>query len=201
MDTIRKITMSLIFLSAIIVSNAQKLNYGIQAGTNFAVQSPIADYFNNEDIRTGLHAGIFVEYDLKPKWTLKAEINYDQLGSKSSTVTNKFDYVNIPVMINYSIGKSDLTDLTFDLYTGPYAGYLLKAESKTKTTEADFTKDLKENTNNLTGGVILGFGLRYPVKEKKLMFDVRLGLGLAPYDKNDYEPKNKYFGISLGYEF
>jgi hypothetical protein len=201
MNTIRRITMSLIFLSAIIVSNAQKLNYGIQAGTNFAVQSPIADYFNNEDIRTGVHAGIFSEYNFNTKWSLKAEINYDQLGSKNSTNTNKFDYLNVPFLLNYSLGKSDLTALSFDLYTGPYAGYLLKAENKTKTNETDLTTDLKDNTNNFTGGVILGFGLKYPVKENKIMFDVRLGLGLAPYDKNDYEPKNKYIGLSLGYQF
>jgi hypothetical protein len=201
MNTIRKITLSLVFLSAIIVSNAQKLCYGIQAGTNFAVQSPIGDYYNNQEILTALHAGVFGQYAFNEKFSLQAEINYDQLGSCSSTGKNKFDYVNIPVLINYSLGKSDLTALTFDLYTGPYAGYLLKAENVLENSETNLNTDLKENTNNFTGGIIMGFGLRYPINNQKIMLDFRLGLGLAPYDKNDYQPKNKYVGISLGYQF
>jgi outer membrane scaffolding protein for murein synthesis (MipA/OmpV family) len=201
MNTIKRITLSLILLSVVFISNAQKLNYGIQAGTNFAVQSPIADYFNNEDVKVGLHAGIFAQYNLNQKWSLKGEINYDQLGSQSSSVTNKFDYLNIPILLNYSIGKSDLTALTFDAYAGPYAGYLLNAKSEISTAETESTEDLKDDTNKYTGGVILGLGLRYPVKENKIMLDLRLGLGLAPFDKNDYEPKNKYIGLSLGYQF
>jgi hypothetical protein len=201
MKTIKFFILSLIFLSGVGLVNAQKISFGVQAGSNFAVQSQIGDYFNNEDIRVGLHAGVFTKYNISDKVSLQAEINYDELGSKSKTVKNNFDYLNIPVLFNYSVGKSDLTALNFDLYAGPYAGFLLKAESTLKDSETDQTTDLKDNTNNITGGVIIGFGLRYPINNQKILLDFRLGLGLTPYDKNDYVPKNKYFGISLGYEF
>jgi len=200
-----KTTRSIFFLLCTILSvgtiSAQKFSFGVQAGSNFAVQSQIGDYYNNEDIRIGLHSGVFTKYALKNKVSIQAEINYDQLGSYSADVKNSYDYLNIPVLINYSLGKSDLTTLNFDLYAGPYAGYLLKAESHTKTSEIDQTTDQKDNTNKFTGGVILGFGLRYPVKNQNILLDIRLGLGLEPVDKNNYEPKNKYIGLSLGYQF
>jgi hypothetical protein len=201
MNTIIKITLSLVFISAVFVTNAQNLSYGIQAGSNFAVQSPIADYYNNADIHPGIHAGAFAKYAFGNKLSIQGELNYDQLGSDNSATKNHYDYLNIPVLLGYSFGKSDLTALTFDLYTGPYAGYLVKAESVTKTSETNQTIDLKENTNKFTSGVILGFGLRYPINNQKILLDFRLGLGLSPYDKNDYQPKNKYIGISLGYQF
>jgi hypothetical protein len=201
MNTIIKISISLVFISAIFVTKAQKLSYGIQAGSNFAVQSSIGDYYNNADIHAGLHAGVFAKYTMNNKFSIQGELNYDQLGSDNSTSKNHYDYLNIPVLLGYSFGKSDLTALTFDLYTGPYAGYLIKAESVTETPEINQTVDLKDNTNKFTGGMILGFGLRYPINNQKLMLDFRLGLGLAPYDKNDSEPKNKYIGVSLGYQF
>jgi hypothetical protein len=60
---------------------------------------------------------------------------------------------------------------------------------------------MKDNTENTELGAIMGFGLRYPVKESNILFNVRLGLGLTSFDKNDADPKNKYIGLSLGYEF
>jgi hypothetical protein len=193
--------LSLIFLSGILAVNAQNLSFGIQAGTNFSVQSQISDYYNNSDIRTGLHAGIFSRYDLSQHFSLQAEINYDQLGSQTSAIKNNFDYLNVPLLLNYSFGKSYHTPMTFKLYAGPYAGFLLNAETITQTPETNETRDLNENTNSSTMGVIGGFGIRYPVNNQNIMLDLRLGLGLTSYDKNNYEPKNKYIGLSLGYEF
>jgi hypothetical protein len=200
-----KTTRSIFFFLCTILSignlSAQKFNFGVQVGSNFAVQSQIGDYYNNEDIRVGLHSGIFTKLALKNKVSIQAEINYDQLGSNSADVKNSYDYLNVPILVNYLLGKSDLTPLNFDLYAGPYAGYLLKAESHISTNEMEQTTDQKDNTNKFTGGIILGFGLRYPVENQNILLDIRLGLGLEPYDKANYEPKNKYIGISLGYQF
>ena len=201
MRTLSRIFLSLLILSGTGLVNAQKFSFGVAAGSNFAVQSPIADYYYNENIRTGVHGGIFSRYLVNERISFLAELNYDQLGAKNQEIKNNFDYLNAPVLFNYSLGKSDLTPLTFDIYLGPYVGYLLKAESKTETPETSQTADLKESTNKITGGSLLGFGLRYPFGNQKLMFDIRLGLGLAPYEKTDYRPKNKYVRISLGYEF
>jgi len=201
MKTIKKITLTIALISGIISLNAQNFKAGIQAGTNFSVQSQIGDYYNNSDIRTGLHAGIFGNYSLNESLYLQTEVMYDQKGSKSGLVRNNFDYLTVPLFINYSLGKSWKTPLRFNFYTGPYVGFLLNAESKTETGEINGKTDLKDVTNKTEYGLITGFGIKYPVNNQNILFDLRLGLGFSPYNKNNSEPKNKYIGVSLGYEF
>jgi len=77
---------SLVIALSLLISfsiNAQDFHYGIKAGTNFAVQSEIASYFNNSDIRTGLSVGAFGNMDLNNWFSLQTEINYDQKGGKN----------------------------------------------------------------------------------------------------------------------
>jgi len=201
MKTINKITLTLGLILTLGSLSAQHVKFGIQAGTNLAVQSPIGDYYNNDEIRAGLHAGIFGNYHFNESLYLQAELNYDQKGSQTKDITNKYDYVSVPVLFNYSLGKSWKTPLRFNLYSGPYVSFLVNAESEIDTDEINETFDVKDNTENVEFGIITGFGLRYPVKESNLLFDIRLGLGLSSFDKNEADPKNKYIGLSLGYEF
>ena len=201
MKTMNRITLTLVLILAFGSLTAQNFNLGIKAGTNFAVQSPIADYYNNEDIRVGWHAGVFGNYSFNENLGLQAELNYDQKGSVTNDVTNKYDYLSVPVLFKYSLGKSWKTPLSFNIYAGPYASFLIKAETELDTEETSATIDMKDNTENAELGAIIGFGIKYPINESSLLFDVRLGLGLTSFDKNDTEPKNKYIGLSLGYEF
>jgi hypothetical protein len=191
---------SLILAIALLIgvgAHAQEFHYGINAGTNFAVQSEIADYYNNENIRTGLHVGLFGNMSLSEKFQLQAEINYDQKGGKSDDVTSKTDYISVPVLVKYSLGKSDNTKLKFNINIGPYASYLVNAETEAN----DITTDIKDNTEDFEFGAIAGFGMKYPIANNNLTFDLRLGLGLTDFDKNNSDSKNKYIGLSLGYEF
>jgi len=161
------------------------------------VQSDIASYFENDKIRTGLSAGLFANRILADNLDLQAEINYSQKGSKSATTVLKYDYIEIPVLLKYSLGKSDATDLKMNINGGPFASFLVNAES----TFNDIDTDLSDSTEDVEFGVIAGLGFKYPVAKNNLVLDIRLGLGLTPYDKNDSDPNNKYFGITLGYEF
>lgn len=176
---------------------AQDFHYGINAGTNFAVQSDIADYYNNENIRTGLHVGIFGNMPLSKSFLLQTEINYDQKGEKLDNVVSKYDYITVPVLVKYSLGKSDKTALKFNINAGPYAGFLVNAETEVE----DVITDMKDDSEKVEFGGILGFGMKYPVANNSLTFDLRMGLGFTDFDKNNSDPSNKYIGISLGYEF
>ena len=181
---------------------AQDFHYGIKGGANFAVQSEVADYFNNSDIRTGLHAGVYGNMSLNDKFSLQTEVNYEQKGSNSENVTSSYDYISVPVLVKYSLGKSDKTALTFNINAGPYVAFLLNAESEVNHGDGiTNTIDAKDNTENVEFGSIIGFGMAYPVGNKNLTFDIRLGLGLTAFDKDNSDLSNKYIGISLGYEF
>jgi hypothetical protein len=177
--------------------NAQEFHYGINAGSNFAVQSGIAEYYKNENIRTGLHVGVFGNMALKNNFSLQGEINYEQKGEKEDGNIRKYDYISVPVLVKYSLGKSDKTKLKFNINAGPYAGYLINAETEIE----DVTTDIKDNSEDFELGAILGFGMKYPIANNNIVFDLRMGLGFTDFDKNDSDPKNKYIGISLGYEF
>lgn len=185
----------ILFLS--IGASAQEFHYGIHAGTNFAVQSEIADYFHNDQIRIGLHAGIFGNLALTNNLSLQTEVNYDQKGAKSNDVIKKYDYISVPVLAKYSLGKSDKTALTFNINVGPYAAFLVNAEIDNN----GVISDVKDATEDFEAGAILGFGMKYPIANNSLVFDLRLGLGLTNFDITDTEPNNKYIGVSLGYEF
>ena len=176
---------------------AQKVHFGVKAGANFAVQSEIADYANNNNIRTGLTVGAFGNYTLNDKISFQAELNYDQKGGKTDEATLKYDYFSVPVLFKYSLGKSDKTALQFNVNLGPYAAYLLQSEVEIE----DQTIDMKDQTEDFELGGILGFGMKYPVGKQNLVLDLRMGLGFTQFDKVDSTPNNKYIGLTLGYEF
>ena len=181
---------------------AQEFHYGIKGGVNLAVQSEIADYYTNSDIRTGLHAGVFGNMSLNDKFSLQTEVNYEQKGSKSENITSNYDYISVPVLVKYSLGKSELTALKFNINVGPYAAFLINAENKVIYGDGvENTIDAKDDTENMEFGIITGIGMAYPIGNKNLTLDLRLGLGLTAFDKNDSDLSNKYVGISFGYEF
>ncbi len=198
MNSLRKqilvITLSLIVSMG---AFAQKVHYGVKAGANFAVQSEIADYASNSNIRTGLSVGAFGNYSLNEKMALQAELNYDQKGGKSDEATAKYDYLSVPVLFKYSLGKSDKTALKFNVNLGPYAAFLLQSEVEI----GDQTIDMKDQTENFELGGILGFGMKYPVGKQNIVLDLRMGLGFTQFDKVNSTPNNKYIGLTLGYEF
>lgn len=202
MNTIIKKTIGLALTLGLAFSlNAQKFNYGIKAGSNFAVQSKTGDLYNNEDIKTGFNVGAFGNLSLSENFKLQTEVNYNQKGSEYENITNYYEYLTVPILAKVSVGKSFRTPLHFDLYAGPYAGFLLNAETEISGSENNQTIDNKENTNDTEVGLMGGFSIIYPLNDSHIFLDFRLGLGLNDYDKNNDELRNKYFGISLGLEF
>lgn len=202
MKTMKMRTISLfVALMLTVGAMAQEFHYGVNAGTNLAVQSEIADYYHNDQIRAGLHAGLTGRLAWENGFELQTELNYEQKGSKSDDYTSKYDYIKLPVLAKYSLGQSDHTPLRFNINAGPYVSYLVNAELEMNDDLGGATVDRKDNSNEFEFGTILGFGLAYPVNSGNITFDVRLGLGLTDFDKNDDGSNNKYVGFSLGYEF
>jgi len=191
----------LLLFGSVTELSAQKFYYGASLGTNFSVQSESGDLYNNNGIKTGLHAGIFGKISMGKRISLQTEINYEQKGSVTDGVTNTYSYTTVPVLFKISTGKSLRTPLSFNIYAGPYAGFLVDATTEIKSTESTQTIDNKSNTYDNEWGVTGGFGMAYPFSGFNLSLDFRLGLGLNSYDKFDNDLRNKYFGINLGIEF
>lgn len=190
---INTLVLSMILLMGL-TTKAQEFHYGVKAGANFAVQSEIAYYYNNEDIRVGFQGGIFGNMSLAKNFSLQAEVNYEQKGGKSEEITSKYDYITVPVLAKYTIGEKDLK---FNFNLGPYVGYLVNAELESNNN----TTDVIDSSEDFEFGAIAGIGLSYPVANNNIVLDLRLGLGLSAYNQNDTKPNNKYVGLTLGYEF
>lgn len=199
----KKINLSMIVMALLVAfglpAQAQKFHYGVKAGTNFAVQSGIAEYYDNSNIRTGLHAGLMGSYQLKDNMMLETEINYEQEGAHSKNLTKRFDYVSIPVLYDYSFGKTYHTNLRFHLYAGPYVSYLVNAKSVINNNGVETTTDVRPGSHKAEFGTAMGVGLIQPVGKHYLSMDIRLNLGLTHFAQNDNQSHNKMIGVYLGY--
>lgn len=200
MNNLSKLT---VLVGAVLMSTslmAQDFNYGVQGGANFAVQSSIGDIYDNDDIRSGFSAGAFVNYSFTEKFSLQTEINYDQKGSKYDNIENNYDYLSIPILASYELHKGNKTPWSLDFNVGPYASFLLSAETDFSNPELG-TIDQVDNTNSAEFGMQAGFTVRYPINNQNVLLNLKYGMGLTAYDKDDSDPKNKFFGIGIGYEF
>ena len=199
----KKVNLSIIVLSMLVLfglpAHAQKFHYGIKAGSNFAVQSGIAEYYDNSNIRVGLHAGLMGSYQLKDNMMLQAEVNYEQAGAKSDIITKKYDYVSIPILYDYSFGKTYHTNLRVHLNAGPYVSYLINAKSVLDEDSNPITTDVIDDSNKAEVGAAMGIGLIQPIGKHYLSMDIRLNLGLNNFSKDDNQSHNKMIGLYLGY--
>jgi hypothetical protein len=201
-------------------SHAQ--GFGIKGGLNFATISGETNGFSKENF-TGYHLGAYGYLKFNPLLGLQAELNYTQVGSKStfnigsiSTVaSSSFNYFQIPVLLRVQAGASD-----FKIWgnAGPYAGFFIGGTTVselsggitgivTKTTD-----DLKSGDDiaSLDWGVMAGVGAGYKVGPGYITLDARYALGLARVPGTTAttvgtlspdDVKNRTIMLSLGYLF
>ena len=180
-------------------AQAQKFHYGVKAGTNFAVQSGVAEYYDNSNILVGGHYGFATSYNLNKNMMLKAELNYNNEGSKSSSVTQKFNYLSVPVLYDYSFGNINSGKTTIHLNIGPSVSFLLHAGKTIHNHGIKTTTDLTSQMHNAQLSGILGVGLMQPVGKHFITVDLRLNVAVTRFKADDSQSHNKMIGVYLGY--
>ena len=145
---------------------SQYSQFGVKAGLNLANMT--VDGNNDNNLKYGLHAGIFNRVMITDAFALQPELLYSSKGFKSKynegsivDAEAKFNlnYLELPVKLVFNLSE----DFNFQL--GPYVGYLLNANVNTDANVLDFF-DIDPNANidrdrfnafdfGLTGG--LGF--------------------------------------------
>jgi opacity protein-like surface antigen len=178
-------------------AKAQKFHYGIKAGANFAVQSGVAAYYDNSNILVGGHYGLTGSYNLNKNMMLEAELNYNNEGSHNSTVTQKFNYLSLPVLYDYSFGTNG--KMTIHLNIGPSISYLLDAEQTIDNNGSKTTTDLTSGLHHAQLSGIIGVGLMQPVGKHFVTFDLRLNVAATDFKVDDNQSHNKMIGVYLGY--
>ena len=160
---------------------------GISAGTLSGTYDNFQ--FSNDDPRVGFTGGIEGEYYTSTHWlTISAAAMYTQQGWEfKGGYTEKIDYINIPVLVNFYVAKG------FALKIGLQPGFLVNAKAGSKD-----DKDACESFN-----LSLPIGLSYEFKNG-ITLDLRGAAALTALNKNstsDYKLRSDCSMLTIGYKF
>ncbi|MGG9961290.1 porin family protein [Ferruginibacter sp. SUN106] len=198
--------------------SAQKNNieYGFQSGVNLS--SAYGDNVGKEQngIIAGLHIGGHIKVNVTNHFGVKAILAYHQTGStwgallfENSTATglvagelhNKLNYLNLPVLAEYSTGKK----VKFNVNAGVFAGYLLKYTMVIKTEEPGISAQRTSpgNRKAINFGVSAGTGIQIPIATTiKLDIGLQDNLGLSnTYKQGNGTAKINSFTVMAGLTF
>lgn len=190
--------------------NAQ-VKYGVHAGVNLETQAELGLLWNNVDLYQGYTVGGFIEYQAGKILSLQAELNYQKKGEKvesfpeniKTTLRREFNYASLPVLVKANFHSAEAGDRwNFNLFTGPYIGYLTSVYSNQKSGGTTTYLDLSDKTEKADFGAVFGGGVTYRLANGgSLLFDLRYQMGLRSVDKENTDLRNKGAGIVIGYRF
>ncbi|MGM0739596.1 MAG: porin family protein [Bacteroidota bacterium] len=191
-------------------SQAQGLiNFGLKGGVNIANIS--FDDFDENESRTGITVGAMLDIGI-PMFPVGVEtgLYYSQKGTTSSfsesdgdlTITSdgtiKLDYLKIPVLAKVNVGPPGPFKPHF--VAGPYAGFILNAESETTFMGESFTEDISDDVESMDLGLMVGVGADLNMMVGKINVQGRYSFGLTDVFE-DEGSKNRVVSIVAGLSF
>ena len=180
---------ALLFFMAVIMTGAmaQGVSFGIKAGLNLAKESASGSGITiNSDNRANFHGGVYLKAMLTPNFGIQPELLYSGQGGGSGSNSDKFAYLNIPVMFRYNIVPM------FNIQAGPQLGLLLSASNN--------GQDIKGQLKSTDFGAAFGIGVDLPMG---LNFAARYVLGFSDIQATPVSGitvKNQVIQISVGYK-
>lgn len=189
---------SSLFFASQYASAQSDISYGIKAGLN--VSSIVGDATDNLNMKTGIHAGGFVEFGINEHFSIQPEVIFSTQGAKyerdsdldgtNEDICDRLNYINIPIL-----AKIDVLD-GLSAQIGPQLGIL--ASAKTKLGDNDST-DIKDDLKSTDIGLAIGLG--YEIEEG-VTFDARYNMGITDIAKSDaIDQRNSTIQFSVGYKF
>ncbi|MGF6846928.1 hypothetical protein QFZ51_002163 [Chitinophaga sp. W3I9] len=180
-------------IGTMLAVQAQNVKFGVKGGLNI---SKLTDTDGSKTL-AGFHAGGLVNIGLNESWAIQPEVLYSAQGTKAEksvlwlTTSNtvKVNYINVPVMVQYSIVPE------FYLEAGPQVGFLTAAKVKS----GDVTVDIKDDMQSVDFGLGFGFGYKF---DMGLGISGRYNFGLTNvYDSDKVDSKNSVAQIGVFYTF
>lgn len=180
-------------IGTMLAVQAQNVKFGVKGGLNI---SKLTDTDGSKAL-AGFHAGGLVNIGLDKSWAIQPELVYSTQGTKAersvlwltSSNTVKVNYINVPVMVQYSIVPE------FYLEAGPQVGFLTAAKVKS----GDVTVDIKDNMQSVDFGLGFGFGYKF---DMGLGVNARYNFGLTKvYDSDQVNSKNSVAQVGVFYTF
>ncbi len=231
---VKKLFVGLAFAGSLFINAQEKtkssspITFGVKAGFNATTISRNDDndgyYDNDQKMKAGFNAGVFVHIPVAEKFSVQPELLFSQLGAKSETKyryteenqmvaingTDKLNlnYLVLPVMVQYNI----LPQLYVE--AGPEFGFLLGGKSKGDVTiaqsEGNFTSYQSEKFsdkinmdrfNRFNFGVGIGAGYYFT---PQFGVTARFTAGLTNIMKDSFDAfkaRNNAFQVGVAYKF
>lgn len=189
MKKIFSITAAIFCIS--IFTQAQTVRWGIDPGVAIS-KSTFTPFSGDRGTYIGFDGGGLVEIASK-HFAFQVEVNYLMTGVKLSTTsqeyTIKHNFITVPLFLKYKFKGASLM-------TGPQMDFLLSAKSDTtNSTSADVKDQFKKSGFDW----VFAGQINFP---KNIFLGVRYSLGLTDYSERlNYQMKNRYFSIRIGYMF
>ena len=190
--------MKKLFLMAVVML-ASVASYAQHAVGSFTLQPKIGMNIasltdaDGADSRIGLAVGAEFEYQVTDMISVSAGALYSMQGCKDDKVTQKLDYINVPILANVYVAKGLAVKL--GLQPGFKVNYKYSADGV--TVDAD-EMDWAPKTKGVDLSIPVGISYEY----QNFVLDGRYNFGVTKvYDYDDAKSKNSVFQITLGYKF
>lgn len=197
--------------------------FGIKAGVNFSTttDADFGDFVVESKNYNGYSFGLFADYTLNSKVSLRSELLYskkgftlpempiiDVSGSQLETFTPKqyFTYIEIPFTGNYNILQSE--NINMSLSAGPSVSFLLDSKDNmgfgSGIIDENNYRDVTDLYKSLDWGFVFGASAGFAIGGKEVFLEGRYALGLTDIFKNEsgvIEKKHRVISISAGLYF
>ena len=150
---------------------------------------------DNADPRFGVGAGVELEYQATDMFSVSAGVLYSMQGNKydvlgdNVTVTQKLDYINIPILANVYVVKGLAVKL------GIQPGFLVNNKTKGDILGNKGEAEIR-NAKDFDFSIPVGLSYEF----SNVVLDARYNWGVTKAFKNS-DSKNSVFQITLGYKF
>jgi len=172
-------------------------------GLNMAYVTGTTPAGFNKAPRWGLACGVEFEYTCSRNTSLSLGLLYSMQGVRTSgtiegvktTETDKFDYINLPIMANFYVYKG----LAFKLGVQPAfrinEGYKVTKEGQSINGKLS---DLGYELNTFDFSIPVGLSYEF----KNVVVDARYNIGITNINKDDNDSsRNHFLQLTIGYKF
>ncbi|MFY8036528.1 MAG: porin family protein [Cyclobacteriaceae bacterium] len=173
---------SILFITSI---TAFSQSFGLKGGLN--VSNVVGDS-KGVSSRTSFHVGLFYLAPLSESVKIMPELIYSSQGASAGTTSVTYNYLNLPVMLNFHTSEK------FFFQAGPQLGVLTSADLSNGTASVSVKDQLKD----IDFALCFGLGGEF----SKMIINARYNLGLTSTSKatNGSFP-NSVIQFSVGFKF
>ena len=186
-----KLTILLLTLCGILKAQ-NELEFGVKGGANFSGFHTGSSTFTSE---FGINLGGITEYSVSDKFSLQAELLFNQKAGTFTVrdnsnvvlgnIVSKLGYIDIPILAKIYLGNK------FSFEVGPQIGFNISEKTEFNGSEVD------TEIKTLDTAIVGGFGFQF---NQGLFIQARYAYGLSKIFENE-RYKNSVISLSLGYKF